>query len=555
MKRLICFVLIVLCLSGLTVPASARSNTENLSCRVAVGEDGICDVTVTAKVIFEESISEPVFPVPENARNVTLNGEDVEAEAGEHARYVSLQSITGGMPGTYTITVSYRLKNAVKSQGGGKMLLTLPLLSGFAYPVEQLSAEVTLPGEVEAEPHFVSGYYQENTDQLLDVKVSGDTVRIDSRQMLLDHETLTMTLQVDESMFPRLAVTARMLGLLDIAIIVSVVLVLVYYLLTMHSAISLKPRYTTAPVGVMAGQIPVWLMGKTTELTMLVVSWAQMGYLRMEMTSDGRVILHKRMEMGNERSSFEMRCYKNLFGRRRILDGTSDHYARMVRMTAKKGHRVSEIFSKKSGNPWIFRVLCTVPALLSGINLSEPLAAGSVYARMGITLLIAVLALLVQLAARGFALRGKLPVWIASAAAVAWLTLAVMASQWLTALLLVAFELLAGTLATYGGKRTELGQRALEQILGLRRFMRTATKPELLRMLKANPNYYHELAPYALVLGVDRKFAAKFYRLRVPECTYLVSEQGQLTTTEWAAMLRKTVRILNAKAKRPFGGR
>ena len=40
------------------------------------------------------------------------------------------------------------------------------------------------------------------------------------------------------------------------------------------------------------------------DLTMMVFSWAQLGYLVIHLDDNGRVMLHKRMDMGNERSSF-----------------------------------------------------------------------------------------------------------------------------------------------------------------------------------------------------------------------------------------------------------
>lgn len=550
MKRIICLMMCLLCLCGLGIPVSARSNAQQMQCEASVGKDGGCNVTISATVIFDETVTDPAFPIPEEAVNVTLNGGAVNTASSERAQLVSLNSITGGVAGTHSIVVTYRVDNAVQAQKDGTMVLSLPILVGFAYPVDALTVTVNLPGEVTSEPAFISGYYQEHTDKLLKTTVSGSTVTIVSQQTLLDHETLTMTLQVDESMFPRTAATARVLGLLDIAVILVAVLALVYYMLALRPALPRKVLRSTAPDGVTAGEIPVWFIGGTVDLSMLVVAWAQLGYLRIQVEPDGRVLLHKRMEMGNERSAFENRCYKNLFGRRRILDGTSDHYARMVRSTAKKGLRIGEVYQKKSGNPRIFRAICALSALLSGIILAETLVPNSGFVRFLVAVLTAVLAVLVQSGARGFALRRKLPLWLALVGVAVWLVLGIAAGQWLSALLMAAFQFLAGILAAYGGKRTELGQQALTQILGLRKFMCSASKPELQRLLKSNPGYFHELAPYALALGVDRAFAARFAQLRIPECTYLVSSHGQMTASQWAAMLRKAVDTMDAKARR-----
>ena len=550
MKKLICILAVLVCLTGLVLPVSARSNAEQMECRAVVGKDGGCNVTVTATVIFDETVEDPVFPVPAEAGNVTLNGSAVNTASADRTQLVSLSSVVGVAPGTYTITVTYRLDQAVQAQKDGTMLLTLPILAGFAYPVDALTVTVELPGDVTADPAFISGYYQEHTDKLLKTTVSGNTVTIVSQQTLLDHETLTMTLQVDESMFPSTAAAARAMGLLDIAVIVAAVLAMVYYVLTMRPVVPRKILRSTAPDGVTAGEIPLWFIGGATDLSMLVVSWAQMGYLRIEVKADGRVLLHKRMEMGNERSAFENRCYKNLFGRRHILDGSSDHYARMVRATAKKGMRRGDVYLKKSGDPRIFRALCALTALLGGISLAGAMAPGAGFLQFLVTVLVTVLAVLLQAGAKGLSLRSKGALWLALAAAAVWLALGISAGQWLTAVLMAVFQFLAGVLAAYGGKRTELGQQALTQILGLRKFMRSASKQELQRRLKANPGYFHELAPYALALGVDRSFAARFGRMRIPECTYLVSGRGQMTAAEWAAVLRKTVDTLDAKAKR-----
>lgn len=552
MKKLICVLAVLVSLAALAVPASARSNAQQMQVNASVGKDGGCQVTVTATVIFDETVTDPVFPVPTEATNVTLNGSAVNAASGELAQTVSLNSVTGGAPGTYNITITYHLDHAARAEKDGTMLLTVPILSGFAYPVDALAVKVELPGEVEAEPSFISGYYQEYTDKLLKTTVSGNTVFIAAQQVLLDHETLTMTLQVDEKMFPGTAAAAKVMGLLDLAVLITGVLAVLYYGLTMRPTLPRKVLRSTAPDGIGPGELPAWFVGGTADLSLMVVHWAQLGYLRMEVTADGRVLLHKRMEMGNERSAFENRCYKNLFGRRHILDTGSDHYARMVRVTARKGRRHSDVYVKKSGDERIFRGLCALSALFSGISLAGAMVPDSGFLGFLFAVLMTALAVLLQSGPRSLILRNKRPLWLAAAAAGLWLILGIAGGQWLLTVLMITFQFLVGVLAAYGGRRTELGQQALKQVLGLRKFMRTAAKPELQRLLKANPGYFHEMVPYALALGADKAFAARFERLRMPECSYLVCHRSQMTAAEWAAVLRKAVDRMDAKAKQMF---
>ena len=551
MKRIATLLMVLLCILGLSIPASARSRADQLRCEAMVSADGICSVTISASVCLDEAVADPKFPIPAGAADVTLNGHAVSVSSGGRADLVSLKSVTGGMAGTHSVVITYRLAGAVEAQKDGTMLLTLPILCGFAYPVDALEITVTLPGEIDAEPVFTSGYYQENTAQVLETAVSGSSVLVSSRRTILDHETLTMTLQVDERLFPGTAATARVLGIMDLAVLISILLAAVYYLLALRPVMPRKILRSTGPDGVTAGQVPTWLTGSGTDLSMLVVSWAQLGYLRIQVETDGRVLLHKRMEMGNERSNFENRCYKNLFGRRWMVDATGDHYARMVRSVTKTGAQAREVYRKNSGNPYIFRALCALSALLSGITIGAALAPSSVFVQVLLAIVSAVLAALVQSGADGLALRNKMPLWIAAGAAGAWLILGAWVGEWLTAVLMIALQFLSGLLAAYGGKRTELGQQALVQILGLRKFMTTAPKPELQRLMKINPGYFHELAPYALALGVDQAFARRFGKLRIPQCTYLVGPgNGQMTALQWAALLRKTVDTMDAKAKR-----
>jgi hypothetical protein len=258
--------------------------------------------------------------------------------------------------------------------------------------------------------------------------------------------------------------------------------------------------------------------------------------------------------MGNERSVFENRCYKNLFGRRRIVDGTGYHYAELVRSVSKKSPQAKEVYQSNSGNPYIFRGLCALAALLSGISLAGAFAAYSTFLRILLAVLTTVMALFIQSGIRSLALRNKLPLWIGLGCCALWLILGIWSGEWLTAILMILFQSLAGLAITYGGKRTYLGQTALTQILGLRKYMRSVSKQELQRMLKANPGYFHALAPYALALGIDKAFARRFGRLRLPECSYLISgTRTQMTAAEWAALLRTTVETLDAKAMRlPF---
>lgn len=551
MKRSWMLVLAVLMACVLALPVAAQSVVRSDS---VVDADGSCRVTVSATLVYPEQVTSPVFPVPSGAENVTVNGDPATVYTAAGSRMVSLKDITGGGAGTYTLTIAYHLPAVVSATEEGTLLLSLQLLSGFPYPIDALEATIVLPGDVTGQPVLTGGYYHQTASELVDVSVSGDTVAITSILPLKDHETLTMELPVEETMFPQTVRTARVLGVMDIVIFLSVLLAVGYYLLTMRPELPRRVSRAAAPDGISAGEVAVWMAGGPMDLSMLVVSWAQLGYIRIHVEDTGRVLLHKRMEMGNERSLFENRTYKNLFGRRRVVDGTGHHYAELCRNTRKRTNRLKDVYHPSSGNPLIFRGLCAIGGLLCGVSIAGAVASHSSVLMVLLAAATTVMAVLLQEAGRCLPLRSKLPLWIGLGCAGAWLVLGIWSGEWVVSLLMIVVQFLAGIALGYGGRRTEPGQQALIQLMGLRRFMGSASKKQLQQLLKEDPAYFHELAPYALALGMDKTFARRFGTLRLPECTYLIrGSHRQMTAAEWAALLRTTVDTLDAKARRlPF---
>ena len=71
--------------------------------------------------------------------------------------------------------------------------------------------------------------------------------------------------------------------------------------------------------------------------------------------------------MGNERSLFEVKCFKGLFGKRRSVDGTGYQYARLCRKVAKLVPGEKTMCRPGSGNIKIFRGLNCGIGLFCGI--------------------------------------------------------------------------------------------------------------------------------------------------------------------------------------------
>ena len=148
-------------------------------------------------------------------------------------------------------------------------------------------------------------------------------------------------------------------------------------------------------------------------------------------------------------------------------------------------------------------------------------------------------------------LRDKTPLWVAGICSILWIVLGILSGQVAIALPNVLFQLISGLAIAFGGRRSERGKRCVSNIRGLRHHMVRANTFELQTRLEANPFYFYELAPYALALGVDKRFARRFGKTKLVEAGFLHSTDHRAeTASQWAALLRQTADLLNARQKR-----
>jgi len=69
-------------------------------------------------------------------------------------------------------------------------------------------------------------------------------------------------------------------------------------------------------------------------------------------------------------------------------------------------------------------------------------------------------------------------------------------------------------------KRTDYGHRQLEHLLGLKDFIKDAEMYKLSQMIDDNPSYFYDILPYAIVLGLEKKWAGKFNSITLPPPDY-----------------------------------
>ena len=533
-----------LCLA-LFLPAAA-SGISSLESSNTVAADGSCRVALTLYLELDETQTEYTFPIPADATQVRLGGTPARTRPDGDRLLVILEVGAG----SYTATIEYTLPQVVTADGQ----VRLQLLSGFPYPIEQMAFTVTLPGEITEIPQFHSGYYQGNIASMITLTTESNTLQGHIRTALKDHETLSMTLSADRALFSEMDQPQPLLQAWEAAILGTLILATVYYCVTLLPKLTRKTRCVGVPDGITAGEVGTCLTACGTDLTMLVISWAQMGYLTIEIDRADHVTLRKRMEMGNERSRLEMRCFQDLFHRRTMVDGTGQHYAAIYRKMAKKSTLLRQLYSPKSGSPMLFRMLMLLPSLILGMQMGIDLG-GGIGSKTVLAILLAmlsgVLSWFIQSGGKCLPLRNKMPLLLCAVCGLLWLVPAIVTEHIVMAAMLAVLQFIGGIAAAYGGKRSELGIRSLAQIRGLRHFLRTAREPELQQMLAKNGDYFYEMAPYALAMGLDRRFARRFGKTMLPEGGYLdVGTSRPMTASQWAAELRYAADILNKAQKR-----
>jgi len=541
---------ICICLILGVCGAAEAASVDRIQSICELSADGSCRVSVVATISIDQ-MQEIRFPVPEGAYNVTLNGSRVRTHTQGRQQYVELSSVILGVPATVTVTVGYSLSGTVVVNEDNIRQLQLPLLSGFAYGVEALEFTVQLPGVIETLPSFSSGYHQANIEKDLSYSVEGHFIYGKSLKALKDHETLMMTLVVDEQMFPHYRAEVVSTNVDDIAMLACILLALVYWLLFLRNRPAFGTYAVQPPEGYTAGHLATVLHLQGVDLSLMVLSWAQSGYVLLQLGKHDRVRILKQMDMDNERPAFERRCYQELFRRGDVVDTSSLFYAKLCRSVAALQPPVQPLVNEKSGSIKLFRVLAALIGLFGGVSMGIAISSGALLQWLWIIVLAALGSLAswqIQRWATGLYLWNRQKLYIALVISGLWLLLGIMSGEFLVALWAVAGQWLAGYLCVLGGRRSQLGKTLRKQTLGLRRYLKTVSQEQLQQITALNGEYYFDMIPYAIALNVDASFAQHFGVERLPECPYLqLSQEGGMNAQQWNHVLRTVAESMDRR--------
>lgn len=553
MRRVILAIFALILVVSMGIGVYAASDVSSMTSFATVESSGRCQISQTVTLHLETPVEKLYFPIPADATGVTLNGARVSASKNGEIRQVNLAKLVRNVVGDLTFNLQYSLYNVVSADDAGLPELQLPLLCGFEYPVQKMEFSVTLPGQVENLPGFVSGYHQARIEESLTYSVNGNVVAGATLQALKDHETLSMTMPVSQEMFPRSLSRTTDAGWSETAMLICAGLALLVWIVAMWNLPGLPRTHTEPPQGYHAGQLGCVLAGKGLDLSMMVLHWAQLGYVLIHLKGN-KVLLYRRMDMGNERSDTERHYFKKLFAKRDRVDTTDLRFAQLVQAAAKTASGTKEHFKRFNADPRIFRAIASGIGLFAGISIAVAIADGA--ALQGLLLVIfAVLGLIsgwfIQLVGAGIFMRDKKDLTIGFVLSCIWLLLGILAGTPEIALSMVLLLSVAGILLAWGGRRTFIGKQDQMQVLGFAWYLLGKKKPELYRICKNDPDYFFRMVPYAMALGLEKEFAKSFGLMRLDSCHYLTTGvDGNMTALQWSNLMRRAVSKMNDRANR-----
>lgn len=550
MRRLSRIVLFIICICLLTTAVHAQTTATDVSSVINVSADGRCQITMTVRLHLDSAASGLTFPLPKNAENVSVNGTSVRTYTSPVDPDIALADLSSynGIFGDYQLMVSYSVPDVLYTEQAtsttdARLVMEIPLLSGFDFPVNSMAFSVTMPGEITGKPAFTSSYLQTGIESRITYVVGGQLINGSTLTPLADKEKVSLVMTVPEEMFPGKLVIERTGNPEVVPMSVFGALALLYWIIFMRTWPVFRHDRSIPIEGLTAGDLGCRLTAAGVDLTMMVFTWAQLGYLRIGVDRKGRVILEKRMDMGNERTDFEVRTFHTLFAKSDYVDATGSKYARLCRYVAQTVSGVKEMYTKRAGNVKIFRVLGCGISVFCGICFAMNIAKAQII-RVLLCILFVIIGVVTAWGIQGgmykIHVRGKIPVYIGSVCSAVWIVIGIIAGQWLMGLVVVLAQYLIGLLAAYGGRRSELGMYNAGEVLGLRHFLKNLDEKKLERLLENNPDYFFDMLPIAIALGVDTRFAKAFGKMYLPDCHYLlVARNDKRSAAEWALLVRK----------------
>lgn len=534
MKKIRCALLILLCVLLLTVSVSAVDDEiRSLTMEISVDGNGRCQVTANAQVHFTSAPTTFTFPLNASAGSISASGADYRISSRGGVDCV-IFSDSAGFTGDQNFTCSYSLPcGATRVEGEEEdeffQQLVVDLIDGgWDYSILDFSLRMNFPVDVPVQPTWDSAFHGDIIDNSLTIKVSGKMLTVDSVQTLIDHETLKMSLLFPDDTFTIINEAGRTLSFNQIAFFVLLAAAVIYWFLFLRGKLLLfAPKRTVPGNDATAGEIPCQLFGEKPDIAAVLAHWGNLGYLNIRRGRSGHVILHKQMEMGNERSAAECKLFTSIFRVGPSCDTASTRFRKLLRtnsdsMRASWLHR---IYRKKAGSPYLLRAIVLLAAFfLSMATFDKLLPANAL--RWFLLPLMSVLGAALSFGVQQgidaiYRRRSLLRLMIAFLCALLLIIFSAIAGTLGLMVVSLLLQILSVLLTQFGGRRTKAGEEYVRQLLGLRRQMARMDEEDAMQAVTNDSQYFYRMLPYAECLGIGKRFSKHFAGWKPETCSWL----------------------------------
>lgn len=128
--------------------------------------------------------------------------------------------------------------------------------------------------------------------------------------------------------------------------------------------------------------------------------------------------------------------------------------------------------------------------------------------------------------------RGLMIISLAIVFLLSLLLLTQFSSNIISTLFLVVTNFTIALFSRITAQRSEYGQKIIEQLLGLRDFIERVEIEQLKRMIESDPDYYYRILSFAIVLGLEKKWAKKFSSITIKPPSWYAG-----SVTVWDALI------------------
>ena len=309
------------------------------------------------------------------------------------------------------------------------------------------------------------------------------------------------------------------------------------------------------------------------DVTSLILYWADKGHLAIEEQTDGKGLLKKKKldliklsELGDDAEHYEKFVFRKLFsygGGERV--STSELTNKFYTTVGRAQEDIKKSFTEKperrifvkggGGYTFLAGLLAAIPVALLLTEAFIPITGKGPLALLGLpfSLFLLIPSLMIGSAITGQSSGGKGTIVFAlifggfSLAFFAFFTISAAGIPFYKYLTAVGSTVITSIFVTIMSRRTEYGDRILEKVLGFREFIKTAEGDKLEMMFESNPDYFYNILPYAMVMGLSSKWSSHFDKLAVqPPNWYRGYRYDRFSTAAFTGALNSSFNTLNS---------